>query len=185
MSGLARCFPHCKLALLNRPLCHSPPTQHDAQLDYYGKRLATASSDRTIRVFDVSGAQQQLVAELKGCALGTSVFYLTCFHAQFWLRHAPGTRVPYGKSHGATPSTAACSPRAHTTARSSFGTRFSRHPFSCAISTSPSVMARFRKEEENGTWVKLFDNALHESSGSLHHSLSILSSSSRFVCLFA
>lgn len=27
--------------------------QHDAQLDYYGKRLATCSSDKTIRVFDV------------------------------------------------------------------------------------------------------------------------------------
>ncbi|KZT03050.1 protein transporter SEC13 [Laetiporus sulphureus 93-53] len=27
---------------------------HDAQLDYYGKRLATCSSDRTVRVFDVS-----------------------------------------------------------------------------------------------------------------------------------
>ncbi|KAH9927664.1 protein transporter SEC13 [Fomitopsis serialis] len=26
---------------------------HDAQLDYYGKRLATCSSDRTVRVFDV------------------------------------------------------------------------------------------------------------------------------------
>lgn len=27
--------------------------QHDAQLDYYGKRLATCSSDRTIRIFEV------------------------------------------------------------------------------------------------------------------------------------
>lgn len=27
---------------------------HDAQLDYYGKRLATCSSDRTVRVFNVS-----------------------------------------------------------------------------------------------------------------------------------
>ena len=40
--------------------------QHDAQMDYYGKRLATASSDRTVRVFDVAGQQQQLIAELKG-----------------------------------------------------------------------------------------------------------------------
>ena len=29
--------------------------QHDAQLDYYGRRLATASSDRTIKLFDVEG----------------------------------------------------------------------------------------------------------------------------------
>ncbi|KAK4692737.1 protein transport protein SEC13, partial [Phenoliferia sp. Uapishka_3] len=28
---------------------------HDAQLDYYGRRLATASSDRTIRLFEVEG----------------------------------------------------------------------------------------------------------------------------------
>lgn len=34
---------------------------HDAQLDYYGKRLATCSSDRTVKVFDVgeSGATGQ------------------------------------------------------------------------------------------------------------------------------
>lgn len=28
---------------------------HDAQLDYYGKKLATASSDRTIKIFEVVG----------------------------------------------------------------------------------------------------------------------------------
>lgn len=45
-------------------LCTSTPTQHDAQLDYYGKRLATASSDRTIRIFDVSLQQQTLLARI-------------------------------------------------------------------------------------------------------------------------
>lgn len=42
--------------------------QHDAQLDYYGKKLATCSSDRTIRVYDVQeGTGQRVqVAELKG-----------------------------------------------------------------------------------------------------------------------
>jgi len=39
---------------------------HDAQLDYYGKRLATASSDRTIKVFDIVGNKHNLVAHLKG-----------------------------------------------------------------------------------------------------------------------
>lgn len=39
---------------------------HDAQLDYYGKRLATSSSDRTIRVFDVSGGKHVLLAKLEG-----------------------------------------------------------------------------------------------------------------------
>jgi WD40 repeat protein len=30
---------------------------HDAEFDYYGKRLATCSSDRTIKIFEVSGEQ--------------------------------------------------------------------------------------------------------------------------------
>lgn len=36
---------------------------HDAQLDYYGKRLATCSSDRTIKVFDVVDGQQSGVPQ--------------------------------------------------------------------------------------------------------------------------
>ncbi|KAG5645327.1 GTPase-activating protein S13 [Asterophora parasitica] len=32
---------------------------HDAQLDYYGKRLATCSSDRTVKVFDVIDGEAQ------------------------------------------------------------------------------------------------------------------------------
>ncbi|KAF9084363.1 GTPase-activating protein S13 [Mortierella sp. AD031] len=50
---------------------HSLDTQHedmihDAQYDYYGKRLATCSSDRSIRIFDVDGEQHRLVDTLKG-----------------------------------------------------------------------------------------------------------------------
>jgi len=37
---------------------------HDAQIDYYGKRLATASSDRTIRIFNVD--TRTLITELRG-----------------------------------------------------------------------------------------------------------------------
>lgn len=33
--------------------------QHDAQLDYYGKRLATCSSDKTIRIFNVVKGEAQ------------------------------------------------------------------------------------------------------------------------------
>lgn len=36
---------------------------HDAQLDYYGKRLATCSSDRTIKVFDVVYGNPTSVAQ--------------------------------------------------------------------------------------------------------------------------
>merc|ERR1719502_1762344 len=43
---------------------------HDAQLDYYGKRLATCSSDRSVKVFQVEGegaaAQHSLLQDLKG-----------------------------------------------------------------------------------------------------------------------
>lgn len=40
---------------------------HDAQMDYYGKRLATASSDRTVRIFDTKeGEEPVLTATLKG-----------------------------------------------------------------------------------------------------------------------
>jgi len=40
---------------------------HDAQLDYYGKRLATCSSDRTIKIYDVfEGGERKQVADLTG-----------------------------------------------------------------------------------------------------------------------
>ena len=39
---------------------------HDAQLDYYGRRLATCSSDRTIKIFEISGEQHTHLADLKG-----------------------------------------------------------------------------------------------------------------------
>jgi protein transport protein SEC13 len=39
---------------------------HDAQFDYYGRRLATASSDKTIKVFDVIGDQHVHIADLRG-----------------------------------------------------------------------------------------------------------------------
>ena len=40
---------------------------HDAAFDYYGKRLATCSSDRAIKVFDVVGEQVRGGARLGGC----------------------------------------------------------------------------------------------------------------------
>jgi len=39
---------------------------HDAQMDYYGTKLATCSSDRCVKIFDVRNGQQVLVAELRG-----------------------------------------------------------------------------------------------------------------------
>lgn len=40
--------------------------KHDAQLDYYSRRLATASSDHTIKIFDIDGDSQRLVETLTG-----------------------------------------------------------------------------------------------------------------------
>jgi protein transport protein SEC13 len=39
---------------------------HDAVLDYYGKRLATCSSDKTIKIFEIDGENQKLVETLRG-----------------------------------------------------------------------------------------------------------------------
>ncbi|KAL6750467.1 COP-II coat subunit [Haematococcus lacustris] len=39
---------------------------HDAQLDYYGRRLATCSSDKTVKVFEVVGEQHVHLADLRG-----------------------------------------------------------------------------------------------------------------------
>lgn len=39
---------------------------HDAALDYYGRRLATCSSDKTIKIFEVEGDSQRLIETLKG-----------------------------------------------------------------------------------------------------------------------
>ena len=41
---------------------------HDAVLDYYGRRLATCSSDKTIKIFEIEGDQHRLIETLKGYA---------------------------------------------------------------------------------------------------------------------
>ena len=44
-----------------------PAEQHDAQFDYYAKRLATASSDGTVTVYDVVGSEHREAGVLNGC----------------------------------------------------------------------------------------------------------------------
>jgi protein transport protein SEC13 len=39
---------------------------HDVQLDYYSNKLATCSSDRTIKIYNVSENSQELVANIEG-----------------------------------------------------------------------------------------------------------------------
>jgi len=63
----------CVVSALWQP--HSCPLwsmQHDAQFDYYAKRLATASSDGTVTVYDVSGSEHRESAVLSGCVLALS-----------------------------------------------------------------------------------------------------------------
>lgn len=54
--------------------------QHDAQLDYYGKRLATCSSDRTVKVYDVTGEVQNNEQLLTGCVCGAELLLLGQIH---------------------------------------------------------------------------------------------------------
>ncbi|MCJ1335983.1 GTPase-activating protein S13 [Bachmanniomyces sp. S44760] len=39
---------------------------HDAVLDYYGRRLATCSSDKTIKIFEIEGDSHKLTETLRG-----------------------------------------------------------------------------------------------------------------------
>lgn len=39
---------------------------HDAVLDYYGRRLATCSSDKTIKIFEIEGETHRLIETLRG-----------------------------------------------------------------------------------------------------------------------
>ncbi|CAH1716399.1 protein SEC13 homolog [Aphis gossypii] len=39
---------------------------HDAELDYYGQRLATCSSDKTIKIYSINNGNKTLLANIKG-----------------------------------------------------------------------------------------------------------------------
>ncbi|RMX41395.1 hypothetical protein pdam_00016833, partial [Pocillopora damicornis] len=55
-----------KVSVLNTVDTSHEDMIHDAQMDYYGKKLATCSSDRTVRIFEISEKGQTLVATLRG-----------------------------------------------------------------------------------------------------------------------
>lgn len=75
-------------------------TQHDAVLDYYGRRLATCSSDKTIKIFEVEGDKHTLVETLRGYVTApiittTTTSTVTTNRAQSLTSH-PVTRAQYG-----------------------------------------------------------------------------------------
>ena len=41
-------------------------------MDYYGKLLATASSDKMVKIFEISGNDQRIIANLEGYVIGLS-----------------------------------------------------------------------------------------------------------------
>ena len=63
--------------------------QHDAVLDYYGRRLATCSSDKTIKIFEVEGDKHTLVETLRGYVSPPSKAYLRA-------KDMSGTKAQYG-----------------------------------------------------------------------------------------
>jgi hypothetical protein len=77
--------------------------QHDAVLDYYGRRLATCSSDRTIKIFEIEGETQRLTETLKGYA---GVIHSRGYQRVPILIIETGTMARYGASHGRTQNTA-------------------------------------------------------------------------------
>lgn len=54
---------------------------HDAEMDYYGLRLATCSSDNSVKIFDLKNGSQSLVADLKGHV--GPVWQVTWAHPKF------------------------------------------------------------------------------------------------------
>jgi hypothetical protein len=49
-------------------------------MDFYGTKLATCSSDRTVKIFEIKGGQQTLVCELRGyvtCTVCCFITYIT------------------------------------------------------------------------------------------------------------
>lgn len=79
-------------------------------MDYYGCRLATCSSDRSVRIYDVKNGTQTLAADLRGhegpVSLGKIPQYLDKLSFNFLNYHYRS-----GKLRGPTPSLETSLPR--------------------------------------------------------------------------
>ncbi|OAX84337.1 protein transporter SEC13 [Emergomyces africanus] len=74
---------------------------HDATLDYYGRRLATCSSDKSIKIFEVEGDSHRLLETLKGYGPRFTSFTpsLTLPHTKSYC-FSKDTREQYGVLRG-------------------------------------------------------------------------------------
>ena len=92
---------------------------HDAQLDFYGKRLATCSSDRSIKVYDLdAGGQRTMSADLR--IHNGPVWSVAWAHPRFGCAPRPRAPRPIDGAHTAPQPS---SPPARTTAASLCGAR--------------------------------------------------------------
>jgi protein transport protein SEC13 len=110
-------------------------------LDYYGRRLATCSSDRTIKIFEIEGETQKLTDTLKG--YGSRPTRGHCHSLLFYLADT----TPDHSHEGPVWSVA-------------WG-----HPKYGNILASAGYDGKvFIWREQNGTWQRIFDFALHKAS---------------------
>lgn len=117
---------------------------HDAQLDFYGKRLATCSSDRTVKVFDVVNGTPSATGETLTGHQGP-VWQVAWAHPSFGPILASCSydgKVFIWKDHGGSGSQAASTPYGSTSA-----------PYGAPASTNA------------GGWTKIKEHALHTASG--------------------
>ena len=138
------------------PLAHSlvplHRPQHDAQLDYYGRRLATASSDRSIRIFDVEADDSYRLAD----SLQASVLSLSRSCELLCLETTSLTSLhpPYARSHDGPVHALAW-------AHPSFGSILA----SCSF--DGKVLIWKENDAPNKGWSNVKEHLLHTASGAL------------------
>jgi len=117
------------------------PFKHDAQLDYYGKRLATCSSDRTVKVFNlVDGEPSKSGGQtLKGCVGRASLRLL-------FMSSPPSHTGPVWQVAWAHP-------------------KFGNILASCSYDGQVLIWREQTQGPSVGSWTKIKEHSLHTASG--------------------
>lgn len=76
---------------------------HDAVLDYYGRRLATCSSDRTIKIFEIDGETHRCTDTLKGHE--GAIWSIAWAHPKYGTILASASYTGHVHIHKETPQT--------------------------------------------------------------------------------